>query len=75
MGEMSNTYEFWSENLKERDHFRDLGLHGRIILTWMLEKQECEDVERIQLAPGRAQCQALENGNEGSGFIRGEFID
>jgi hypothetical protein len=30
--------EFWWGNLKERDHFEDLGLNGRIILKWTFQK-------------------------------------
>jgi hypothetical protein len=29
---------FRLENLKERDHFEDLGTDGKIILEWILEK-------------------------------------
>jgi hypothetical protein len=29
---------FWWESLKERDHQEDLGVGGRIILEWMLER-------------------------------------
>jgi hypothetical protein len=28
----------WMENLKGRDHTEDLGVDGRIILEWILEK-------------------------------------
>jgi len=28
----------WSENLKERDHLEDLGVDGRAILEFILEK-------------------------------------
>jgi len=30
--------KFLSENLKGRDHSEDVGLDGKIILEWMLEK-------------------------------------
>jgi hypothetical protein len=29
---------FWSGNLRERDHFVDLGMDGRIILKWFFKK-------------------------------------
>jgi len=29
---------FWWENLKERDHLRDPGVDGRIILRWIFRK-------------------------------------
>jgi hypothetical protein len=38
MGHMRNAYKILSENLKERYRFEDLGVDGRIILKWMLEK-------------------------------------
>jgi hypothetical protein len=30
--------EFWSGNLKGRDHMEDLGVDGRIIIEWVLKK-------------------------------------
>ena len=30
--------EFWSRNLRERDHLEDPGIDGRIILRWILGK-------------------------------------
>jgi hypothetical protein len=30
--------EFWPGNLKERDHLKDLGVDGRTILKWFLNK-------------------------------------
>jgi hypothetical protein len=30
--------EFWSENLKGRYHFENLGIDGRIMLEWILGK-------------------------------------
>ena len=29
---------FWWGNLRERDHFGDQGVDGRIILTWLFRK-------------------------------------
>jgi len=29
---------FWWGNLRERDHFEDAGLDGRIILKWVFRK-------------------------------------
>jgi hypothetical protein len=31
-------YKFWTLNLKERDHLKDLGVDGRIILKYILKK-------------------------------------
>jgi hypothetical protein len=35
MGRLRN---FYSVNMKERDHFGDLGIDGKIILKWILGK-------------------------------------
>jgi hypothetical protein len=40
MGEMSNMYEIWLENLKGRDHLDDLGIDRRRISEWFLQKQD-----------------------------------
>jgi hypothetical protein len=41
--------EFWLGNLRERDHFEDLGLRGWIILKWIFRK--CDGgVDWIDLA-------------------------
>jgi hypothetical protein len=45
---------FWWGNLRERDHLKDLGVDGRIILKWILEKW-------IDLAEDRDRWQALVN--------------
>ena len=29
---------FWWDNLRERDHFEDRGVGGRIIIKWILRK-------------------------------------
>jgi hypothetical protein len=31
-------HKMWLENLKERDHSEDLGIGGKIILEWNLQK-------------------------------------
>jgi hypothetical protein len=38
LGEMANAYKILLENLKGRDHLEDLGIDGRIILEYILEK-------------------------------------
>ena len=45
MGDACNAYGgeerrvvFWWENLRERDHFGDPGVDGRIILRWIFRK-------------------------------------
>jgi hypothetical protein len=39
MGNMKNIYKnFKLENLYERDHLRDSGVHGKITLNWILKK-------------------------------------
>jgi len=38
MGQMTNEYKLWSENLKGIDNLEDLDIDKRIILKWILEK-------------------------------------
>jgi hypothetical protein len=40
MGQEINAYRVWSEYLKKRGHLQDLGLDWRIILKWILKKQD-----------------------------------
>jgi hypothetical protein len=37
-GRTDKKAEFWSENLKGRDHVEDLGVVGKVILEWILGK-------------------------------------
>jgi hypothetical protein len=38
MGKGEACTGFWWEKLRERDHLRELGVDGRIILRWILRK-------------------------------------
>jgi len=38
MGETQIHTKFWSDNLKGREHWEDLGVDGKIILEWIFEK-------------------------------------
>jgi len=38
MGEGRGVYRFWWGTLGERDHWRDPGVGGRIILRWIFRK-------------------------------------
>jgi len=38
MGDKGVHTEFWWENLRKRDSFDDLSLHGSIILKWVFKK-------------------------------------
>jgi hypothetical protein len=52
---------FYYDNLKERDHFRGLGVGGRITLKSILKKQYrvYEGVDWIHLAQDRDQWRSL----------------
>jgi hypothetical protein len=41
MIEWRGVYRFWWENLRQRDHLGDIGVDGRIILRWILQKMGC----------------------------------
>jgi hypothetical protein len=37
--EMEQAYKFWWKNIEERIHLDYIGLNGRILLEWILDKQ------------------------------------
>jgi hypothetical protein len=50
---------FWWERQKERDHQEDLDIGGRLILRWILERED--GMVWIDLAQNRDQWRALVN--------------
>ena len=52
--------EFWLGNLKERDHMKDPGVDGRIILKWIFRRRMW-GMDWIDLAQGRDRWRALVN--------------
>jgi hypothetical protein len=59
MGRRDAYTGFWWGNLKERIHFGDPGLDGRIILRWIFRKWDVGGVDWIELAQDRVKWQAL----------------
>jgi hypothetical protein len=51
---------FWWGNLRERDHLKDLGIGGRIIIKRIFKKWD-GDVDWISLAQDRGRWLALVN--------------
>ena len=47
-------------NLRERDHFKDIRVDGKIILNWILKKLD-RDLECIVWAQDRIKGRALAN--------------
>ena len=47
-------------NLRERDHFKDISVNGKIILNWILKKLD-RDLDWIVWAQDRIKRRALEN--------------
>ena len=50
---------FWWGNLRERDHWGDQSVDGRIILRWIFRKWEGVVFDWMELAKDRDRCQAL----------------
>jgi hypothetical protein len=68
---------FWWENLRERDHWGDSGLDGRIIVRWIFRKWDEGAWTGLSWLRTETGGGALLNcGNVYSGYIKcGEFID
>jgi hypothetical protein len=49
---------FWWGNLRDRDHFEDKNIDGRIILRWIFREWD-GSVERVELAQDRDRWRAL----------------
>jgi hypothetical protein len=58
MGERKRHTGFWLGNLRERDHFEDPGVDGRIISKWIFKKWD-GDMDRIDLAQTRERWRAV----------------
>ena len=43
----------WWGNLRERDHWGNPGVDGRIILSWIFRKWDVWGMDWIELAPDR----------------------
>jgi len=52
---------FWWGRLRERDHWRDTGIDGRIILRWIFGKWDVGGMDWIELAQDRDRWRALGN--------------
>jgi len=67
---------FWLGNLRERDHWGDPGLDGKIILRWIFRKWDVGyGLDRCGSGQGQ-MAGTCECGNEHSGSIKcWEFLD
>jgi hypothetical protein len=52
---------FWWRYLRERDHFVDLGVNGRVILKWTFKKLDGWGMYFIDLAQDRDRWRAIVN--------------
>jgi hypothetical protein len=52
---------FWQGNLRERDHWGDPGIGGRILLGWIFWKWDVGGMGWIELAQDRDRWRAIVN--------------
>jgi hypothetical protein len=74
--EESGVYKVLEGNWREKDHLKNPGVDGRIILIWIFRKLD-EGVwtvlDWLRIETGASNCEC---GNKTSGSIkRGEFLD
>ena len=53
--------EFWWGNLRDRDHLKDPGVDGVIILRWIFRKWDVGGTDWIELAQDRDRRRAVSN--------------
>jgi hypothetical protein len=61
MGREEMHTRFWCVKLRERDHLKDRGVDGKVILKWVFRKC-CGGMDWIDLAQNRNEWQAFVNG-------------
>ena len=61
MEEGRGMYRCWWGNLRERDHWEDPDIDGRIILKWIFRKWDVGGMDWIELVQDRDRWQALVN--------------
>jgi hypothetical protein len=52
---------FWWGNLRDRVHWGDPCVDGRLMLKWIFEKWDCGDMDWIHLAEDRDRSRAVVN--------------